>query len=113
LESCEIKAPFSGYLAVRYKQPDETVERLEKVFALVDTSKVHAVANVPELMLDEFPKGKEAFFLLTPEKRFKGTVDRVGKLIDPKSRTKRVFLLINNSDNKLEVGMTGTMQLFK
>ena len=47
LVHCKIEAPFTGYLAVRYKQPDEPVERLEKVFALVDSSKVYAVANVP------------------------------------------------------------------
>ena len=38
LEDCTMKAPFTGYLAVRYKQPFETVMQLEKVFAMVDTS---------------------------------------------------------------------------
>jgi multidrug resistance efflux pump len=49
LSSCKIKAPFSGHFAVRYKQPDESVERGEKVFAIVDSAKVYAVANVPEM----------------------------------------------------------------
>jgi RND family efflux transporter MFP subunit len=113
LEACRIKAPFTGYLAVRYKQPAETVERLEKVFAMVDSSKVHAVANVPETVLDQFAKGAQAVFALTPEKVFRGVVDRVGKIIDPKSRTKRVYLLIDNAAGELEVGMTGTLQLVR
>jgi RND family efflux transporter MFP subunit len=113
LQCCKIKAPFAGYVAVRYKQPDETVERLEKVFALVDSSKVHAVANVPEILISEFPKGTKAAFTYSPEKRFSGTVDRIGKLIDPKSRTKRVYLLIDNSSGQLEVGMTGSLELVK
>ena len=48
LESCKVDAPFSGFLAVRYKQPDEVVNQYDNVFALVDKSKVYAVANVPE-----------------------------------------------------------------
>jgi RND family efflux transporter MFP subunit len=113
LAACRIKAPFTGYLAVRYKQPEETVERLEKLFAIVDSSKVHAVANVPETILDQFPKGAKALFALSPDRAFQGVVDRVGKIIDPKSRTKRVYLLIDNAAGELEVGMTGTLQMVR
>lgn len=113
LDACRIKAPFTGYLAVRYKQPDETAERLEKLFAMVDSSKVHAVANVPEIALDQFPKGARATFALSHDQVFQGVVDRVGKIIDPKSRTKRVYLLIDNAAGELEVGMTGALQMVR
>jgi RND family efflux transporter MFP subunit len=113
LDSCKIRAPFSGHLAVKYKQADETVERLERVFAIVDSSQVHAVANVPENLLSELKKGSEAVFLYGANKRYSGIVDRIGKLIDPKSRTKRAYLLIDNSRGELEVGMTGSLQLVK
>ncbi|MFH0824109.1 MAG: efflux RND transporter periplasmic adaptor subunit [Pseudomonadota bacterium] len=113
LRCCRIKAPFTGYIAVRYKQPDEPVDRLEKIFAIVDSSKVHAVANVPEMLVSEFKKGTEAFFLPETQGKFKGTVDRVGKLIDPKSRTKRVYLLIDNAEGSLEVGTNGSLLLSK
>jgi RND family efflux transporter MFP subunit len=113
LDACKIKAPFTGYLAAKHKQPDETVDRNEKVFAIVDSSRVHAVANVPENILSIFRKGTRAVFVYGADKKFDGTVDRIGKLIDPKSRTKRVYLLIDNSRNELEVGMTGSLQLVK
>lgn len=113
LSCCKVKAPFSGYLAVRYKQPDEPVERLEKIFALVDSSKVHAVANVPESLLNQFKLGNKAVLRYGSDKTVTGTVDRIGKLIDPKSRTKRVYLLVDNSANQLEVGMTGVLELMK
>jgi RND family efflux transporter MFP subunit len=113
LVNCKIEAPFSGYLAVRYKQPDEPVDRLEKVFALVDSSKVYAVANVPEILVSEFKKGTEAEFVQGTDRKFTGVVEKIGKLIDPKSRTKRVYLLIDNSDSKLEIGMTGSLKLVK
>lgn len=111
LEGAKIKAPFSGHLAIRHKQQNEPVERLEKIFGIVDSSKVHAVANVPENLLSQFWKGKESVFLYGRNKKLTGTVDRIGKLIDPKSRTKRVYLLLDNSGGELEVGMTGSLQL--
>jgi multidrug resistance efflux pump len=110
LQACEIKAPFSGFLAVRYKQPFETVDRLEKVFAILDSSKVYAVANVPETMLHRFPKDAEATFVHSSGKKFKGKVERLGKLIDPKSMTKRVHVLIDNPQNELEIGSSGTLE---
>jgi RND family efflux transporter MFP subunit len=113
VESCKVRAPFTGHLAIRYKQPGEPAERLEKIFFLVDSSKVYAVANVPEPLLAQFPKGTEAEYVYSSQKKYKGTVDRIGKLIDPKSRTKRVYLLIDNSGGELEVGMTGSLQLVK
>jgi len=110
LDSCKVKAPFSGHLAVRYKQPDETAERLERIFSIVDSSKVYAVANVPEGQLGLFPKGARAHFVSSGGKSFEGVVDKVGKLIDPRSRTKRVYLLIDNPGKELEIGMTGTLR---
>jgi RND family efflux transporter MFP subunit len=113
LDSCSVTAPFAGYIAAKLKQTDEPVERLERIFTLVDTSKVHAVANIPEEALQRFTKGTHATFVLGPGKDFHGVVDRVGKIIDPKSRTKRVYVLIDNPRNELEVGMTGSLHLSK
>jgi RND family efflux transporter MFP subunit len=110
LEDCVVEAPFPGYMAVRYKQPHEPVERLEKIFAIVDSAKVYAVANIAEDLLNMFPIGATATFEDTSGRRFTGKVAKVGKLIDPKSKTKRVYVLIDNSAGELEVGMTGSLQ---
>jgi RND family efflux transporter MFP subunit len=109
LEDCVVRAPFTGYLAVKYKQPFEPVERLEKIFAIVDSSKVYAVANVAEDLLSRFPKGSTAVFEDSAGKKVTGKVAKVGKLIDPKSKTKRVYVLIDNSGGALEIGMTGSL----
>jgi len=110
LKACEIRAPFSGYVAVRYKQPHEAVERFEKVFAIVDSGRVFAVGNIPEPFLLRFRKGSRAVFVHSSGKKFGGTVERLSKLIDPKSMTKRVYVLIDNREGELEVGMTGTLE---
>jgi len=115
LDSCQVKAPFTGHIAVRFKEPFEAVEYLQKLFVLVDTSKVYAIASVSETTLPEFTKNRRVAFITAPGKarHFVGVVERVGKLFDPKSGTKKVYVLIDNPDGQLEVGMTGYLELAK
>ena len=110
LAACRLKAPFDGYLAVRYKQPYEPVQRLEKVFSIVDSAQVYAVANVAANLLDRFEKDSQAVFIDSSGKDFTGTVDKIGKIIDAKSNTRKVYVLIDNASGDLEVGMTGFLK---
>jgi RND family efflux transporter MFP subunit len=110
LDACRVKAPFTGYLVTRYKQPHEPVERLEKIFSIVDNARVYAVANVAANLVSRFAKGSQAVFIDSSGKAFTGTVDRVAKIIDAKSNTRRVYVLIDNSQGDLEVGMTGFLR---
>lgn len=111
LELCRVKAPFSGYLAVRYKQPDEVVNQYDNLFALVDSSKVYAVANVPETQLTKFLKGANAVFIHSSGKKFEGTVDKSGVLIDPQSKTLKVYVLIENAQGELQIGTAGSLEV--
>ncbi|MBM4328337.1 MAG: efflux RND transporter periplasmic adaptor subunit [Deltaproteobacteria bacterium] len=109
LEACSVRAPFAGYLAVRYKEPFEPVERLGKLFAVVDESKVYAVANVPEKMLPKFKPGAKAAFEHMSGVKFVGAVEKVGALTDPKSLTRKVYVLIDNAKGDLQIGTTGSI----
>jgi multidrug resistance efflux pump len=109
LEWCRVKAPFTGYFGDKYKEQFESVERLEKIFSIVDTDKVYALANVAEKLVPKFKKGNSAAFVDPSGKSYPGIVEKVGKLIDPKSKTRKVWVLIDNSKGSLEVGMTGTL----
>lgn len=111
LRACSVNAPFSGYIAVRYKEPYETVERLGRLFAIVDGSKVFAAANLPEKLMPKFKPGTKALFVHATGKKFKGVVNKVGALTDPKSRTRKVYVLIDNSKGDLQIGTTGSIGL--
>lgn len=113
LQSCKVTAPFAGYLAVRYKQPDEVVNQYDNVFALVDKSKVFAVANVPESQASKFVKAARAIFVHGSGKKYQGVVDKVGVLVDPQSKTLKVHILIDNPRGDLQVGTTGSLELFE
>jgi RND family efflux transporter MFP subunit len=113
LKRCKIRAPFTGYIALIHKQPFEATRNLESLFYMVDSAQVFTVANVPEERMNEFTKGVKTVFWPRTGGEFKGTVDRVGKVIDPKSKTKRVWILIPNENQALEVGMTGSLEVHK
>ena len=113
LEACQVIAPFKGYIAVKYKQTFEPVDRMEKIFAIVDTAKVFAVANMPESQLASVKKGVPASFIDAQGIKYTGAVEKMGAMIDPKSRTKRVWVLIDNERGQLIVGMVGTLQIEK
>jgi RND family efflux transporter MFP subunit len=113
LKSCEVRAPFTGYINVRHKHEHEPVERLQPLFELVDSQKVYAVANVPEAALGLFAKGRQAFFSDRSGKRYRGSVSKATKMIDPKSKTRKVFVLIANDKNELELGTSGALQAIR
>ncbi len=108
LDACILNAPFSGNIAVLYKDPHETVDYLEKVFEIVDTSKVYARANWPESRLSALKLGKNATFVYKGNS-YQGKIEKISSLIDPASKSKRVHVLIDNSKGDLEVGMSGRL----
>ena len=112
LKSCIIKAPFSGSISVLYHEPYETVDNLEKLFGIIGTEKVYARANWPEARLAELAIGKNAAFIYEG-KRYEGSIDKISSLIDPASKTKRVHILIDNIQGRLEVGMSGSVNLLE
>ncbi len=110
LQACRIKAPFSGLLAVRYRDPHETVDFLEKVVEIIDISQVYARANWPEARIPELALNKAAIFHYRG-KTWKGKIAKIASLIDPASKSKRVHILLDNPEKTLEVGMSGSLEL--
>lgn len=109
LESCSVKAPFNGLVAVRYKEPHEAVERFEKLCLIVDIDKVYAVAMVPANRLPSIGSSAPAVFTMDGG-RYPGTVARIGALINPESQTVRVWVLVENGNRALRPGMQGTVE---
>lgn len=110
LNACRIKAPFTGYIAEIYKRPYEAVGGVEKLFRLVDSTKVYAVANVDSTLLPAFRKGSAAVFSDSSGRAFAGRVERIGPETDVKSGTCKIFVLIDNPKAELGVGMTGSLK---
>ncbi len=91
LNACQVKAPFTGYLAARYKEANEPVAPLEKLVLMIDNAHVYAVANVPVSLAHLFKKHMKASFKHPSGKEFSGTVERIEPIIDPKTDTRKIF----------------------
>ena len=110
LDACQVKAPFTGYLALRYKEPFEAVAPLEKIFAFIDSNKVYAVAYVPETLMEYFKNGAKAVFSDSHGRSFVGEVDKIEPVMDPKTSSQKVYVLVDNAKEHLKVGMTGSLE---
>jgi RND family efflux transporter MFP subunit len=107
MKKCKVRAPFTGILVSFHRDAYESVQRFEQLFLIADTSKVYAVANVPQSFFKEATPGGKASFLAQTGAVFPGTVDKVDATIDPASQTRKVYILIENSEARLEMGMLG------
>jgi len=111
LDQCVIKAPFTGYLAVRHQQPFETVNRSAKLFQLVDNASVYAVGHVTEAVLARLKKGDTATFVRASGKRSAGKIAKIGTLVDPKSGTGKIQVLLENPNSDLVIGAVGKLEV--
>ncbi len=107
LRKCVTAAPFTGYIVAFYKDAYESVQRFDPLFLIADTSKVYVVANVAQSLLSHTFRGTKAVFTTPAGASFEGTVEKVEAPIDPSSQTKKVYVMIDNSNGKLEMGMLG------
>ncbi|MFH0824066.1 MAG: efflux RND transporter periplasmic adaptor subunit, partial [Pseudomonadota bacterium] len=107
LNNCRVKAPLSGHIVTLHRDAYESVQPFDQLFLIADTSKVYAVANVPARIARAARQGAAAVFFGHEGVPFRGVVDKVEASIDPSSQTKKVYVLINNEDGRLESGMLG------
>ncbi len=107
LSNCKVKSPLRGYIIAIHRDAFESVQRFDQLFLIADTSKVYAVANVPAKPARAARQGAAAVFFGPGGVPFRGVVDKVEAPIDPSSQTKKIYVLINNEDERLELGMLG------
>lgn len=108
-QRCRITAPFNGYIVTLYRDAHEAVQRFEQLFLIADTSKVYAAANVPQSILSAVKKGTKASFSSASGITVEGKVDKLEAVIDPSSQTKKVYVLLDNAEARLEMGMIGSV----
>jgi membrane fusion protein (multidrug efflux system) len=106
-----IKAPLSGIVVKKYKEVGEGVERVEKLFDIVNIDRVFVQFYLdPKLMDRVKPNAKVnvRFPTLPKEKQeYTGTVSFIDPRIDAASGLFRVKVLIDNPRHEIKAGMRG------
>ncbi len=109
-QRCKVQAPFAGYITQIFREPFESIQQGDQLFMIADISKVYAVVNMRWDAAQKISRGSAAQFISPGGGKFRGTVDRIEKPIDPSSQTKRIHVLIDNNKEALQMGMLGTLE---
>ncbi|MCR9160124.1 MAG: efflux RND transporter periplasmic adaptor subunit [bacterium] len=107
---CSMTAPFSGFVTDRFLDPGAMVSPGgQPVVKIVKSRDVRVVASIIE---EDAPKvGRDAVAEVVlhafPDSPFPATVARVGRALDPATRTLRIEMSIPKSTEVMLPGMTG------
>lgn len=108
-----IIAPCSGYVAAITRDVGEACEEFQPVARVVDTRQCYFVSNVEARAAGSLKLGQSvALEIETPTKpaSVSGQITFLSPVIDPASGLRRVKVLFDNSDGKINPGVAGKMR---
>jgi membrane fusion protein, multidrug efflux system len=114
LSYLKISAPFEGVVTERMVHPGALVGPGNDIALLViqQISRLRLVVPVPEQDVSGIVSGATVSFQVPawPERNYSGTLARISRTLDPKTRTMAVELDVVNRDGSLAPGMYPTVR---
>lgn len=113
LKAATIKSPINGIVAYvnkhagEYINPGGVTSSEQAILNLVGIHFVYAKFSIPEAEMPKVKKGNSVDFKVDnyPEELFKGKIDLINPMIDPKTHTRDVKTKIENNEKKFNPGM--------
>lgn len=114
LEDTEVRAPIDAIVGMRFAEVGEKADRDTLLLTLFDTETVYAQVEVAETDLRKLRAGQEAElrFEGETESKTRGRVELISPYIDPKARTARVRVHVDNSGGIFIPGMFVRVRIF-
>ena len=108
-----IKAPFDGVVGSLLYDVGETVPMGQPVAKIINTNLMKAKLNIPDIHMNKIQPEQAVYadFPASPDKHFKGIINRIDPAIDPVSRTIEVEAIFENQNNDLKSGMYGLFHI--
>jgi cobalt-zinc-cadmium efflux system membrane fusion protein len=108
-----IRAPVSGVVVARNAVIGQPVTTDDTIASIADLSEVLFLGRVFEMDLGRLHTGASAEVLLNayPKERYTGTVEYLGRQIDPVARTVTARIRLPNRNDQLRIGLFGTAQI--
>jgi cobalt-zinc-cadmium efflux system membrane fusion protein len=111
----EVKAPISGYIIDKRINRDVVLPagQNERIFSIAELDEVWALAEVYESDIARVREGlpAEISTLAYPERTFPGTVDKIFNILDPRTRTMRIRVKLQNPEVLLKPEMIARVRL--
>lgn len=113
LSYTEIFAPFSGVVANFNLVENKRVNVGEKLFDLLDVSRLKVEVGVLENEINKIMIGSKAKLKLNavPDKIYHGKVIQINPLVDPETKICRVTIEIMDKDNSIKPGMFASVSI--
>jgi Cu(I)/Ag(I) efflux system membrane fusion protein len=102
-----VYATVSGTVSEKLVEQGEYVKQGQPLLKIVDLSTVWANFDVYENQIEQFKKGREVTVTTNayPNKMFKAKVDFIDPVLNTKTRTVTLRVVLNNKDNVFKPGM--------
>jgi RND family efflux transporter MFP subunit len=117
LEEKTIKAPLSGTVVKKYKEAGEAVDRVEKLFDIINIDKVYLQFYLEPKLMDSVQVGKKVAVKFDSQSSGSAThlaeISYVEPRIDAASGLFRVKLLLDNQNHEIKAGMRCTADFSK
>jgi RND family efflux transporter MFP subunit len=114
LEDTEVRAPIDAIVGMRFVEVGEKADRDTLLLTLFNTETVYAQVEVAETDLRRLQVGQEAELLFEgeTEPKTRGRVELISPYIEPKARTARIRIHVDNSGGTYIPGMFARVRIF-
>ncbi len=110
LNSCSIKAPFSGRITTKELDEYDYVRTGQPILQIINDHQLLAVMHLPSSHLNKIKLGMEIKFKIDEtDSECSGKIYEIAGSINPSSRTVEVKTVIDNKNRKLLAGMSGKL----
>jgi len=111
LEKTTIVAPFDGILGQRFVDIGDYVRVGDSVSRIVDLNPLEVAVSVNEKEVVQIKKGDNAILKFAGGEKRDGLVTFISPAADEESRTFRVDVAFDNSENTLPAGLTAQVEI--
>jgi len=112
-DALRLTAPIAGVVTARRVHVGQSVDGLQPLFEVVDTSRMWAVLDVPERDLSAVAAGHTVQLRLDalPGEVFGGEITTISPSVDPDTRTAAARVELDNADGRLRANLFGTVTI--
>ena len=113
LQRTEIVAPVTGTFEENFLEVGEMASPGAAVVRVVATDRVKIIAGIPERHARTVVVGDQALITLDvfPDQEFTGEVSFAGASVDPRNRTFRIEVLLDNPEGMMKPAMVANLQV--
>jgi len=115
LDYAKVKSPFDGVVARKFVEAGESAKNLQPLIEVVKIDELKIRLNIPDTMTGILKKGQssEVKFPVLGSKVFIGRIAMISPVVEPRSGTFAVEVIVENRDLMIKPGLTALVRFIK